>query len=147
LVAVYGCVEHMTQVKEALGAVDTEAARPALFVPLYGDPFFRFARGTKTVEIRQRKGPWNPGQVRVGRRVRLRRGYSTPDELHGTIRRVAFVDSYWDLPSWATLGADLGDPPRFFDRYAPLVAIEIPDAYPPRSPSTAEAAASEPVSS
>jgi hypothetical protein len=49
-----------------------------LFVPLYGEHFDNFARGTKTAEYRQYGARWNEQTCRVGRRVVLSRGYSGP---------------------------------------------------------------------
>jgi hypothetical protein len=79
-----------------------------LFVPLATEPFERFAQGIKTVEVRQAKPRW-VSSVKPGRAVLLRRGYSTQDNLWGTVGRVAVADRVRDLPLWAKEGAHLAD--------------------------------------
>lgn len=99
-----------------------------LFVPLCSDPYYRFKRGSKWVEIRNAKGRWNPKQVKTGRPALMRRGYSTPDEFRGVLGRVAFVQQFSELPAWAVWGANLreGDERSgFFDPDEPIVAFEV----------------------
>jgi hypothetical protein len=74
-----------------------------LFVPLASDPFRWFASGDKTWELRAMRGQYNAKNVRVGRRVELRRGYSTPDSLWGTIEAVVGAGSiadFFDMVPW-----------------------------------------------
>lgn len=103
---------------------------PAAFVPLATGPFERFQCGSKTVEVRQLGGRWTAFNFPTGRRVRLRRGYSTPDEILGTIGRVATAPSYYELPLWALHGADIDDVPQakkngYFDPDAAVLAFEV----------------------
>lgn len=114
----------------------------ALFVPLYNDPYWRFARGSKTVEVRQLGPRWNRRTVYAGRPVVLSRGYSTPDRARGCIGRVARASSVPDLPHWAKAGADLRDVQEvlpYFDPDSQVIAFEVLDlAWPiPTDPITA----------
>jgi hypothetical protein len=63
-----------------------------LFVPLSGAPWRWFASGAKLWELRRLGGRWSEKQLRPGRRVELRRGYSTPDSLWGTVAEVVRAD-------------------------------------------------------
>lgn len=63
------------------------AERP-LFVPLSTEPFRWFQSGKKTWEMRRARGAFLPARLTLGRPVTLRRGYSTSDNLHGTIGTV-----------------------------------------------------------
>ena len=56
-----------------------------LFVPLAGQPYAWFASGKKTWELRAKRGQFTEKHITLGRRVELRRGYSTPDSLWGTV--------------------------------------------------------------
>lgn len=98
-----------------------------LFLPVSTGPFNDYRDGAKTVEIRQRRGRWKLKNVPKGRRVLLRRGYSTPDELTGTVLKAVEASSWAELPVWAKFGASVEDPSRseFFDAYEPLLAFEI----------------------
>lgn len=68
----------------------------ALFVPLHTEFFNAFNSGEKTHELREYGPRWNEETCAIGRRVRLRKGYSGP-ELWGEI--VSF-QKVWgqDLP-------------------------------------------------
>jgi hypothetical protein len=68
-----------------------------LFVPLNSEPWHAFERGEKRAEFRGVNNQFNPETVREGRRVELRRGYSTDDSLWGTIEEVTVDDSLGDL--------------------------------------------------
>lgn len=59
-----------------------------LFVPLATEPYRWFESGQKTWELRVLRRQFNLMSVRVGRRVELRRGYSTGDSLWGEITAV-----------------------------------------------------------
>ena len=72
----------------------------ALFVPLATEPYRQFQSGEKTVEVRQAAPRWL--YVVSGREVRLRRGYSTPDEMRGVVlgcyeQAVHLIGSLCDL--------------------------------------------------
>jgi hypothetical protein len=94
----------------------------SLFVPLATEPFREFQSGRKTVEVRQDAPRWRG--VEPGRAVRLRRGYSTPDELHGNVTRV-YRGAFHDAPAWVREGARVRLPTRFFDAEKPVVAFEV----------------------
>jgi|AntDeeMetageno50_2_1112565.scaffolds.fasta_scaffold05568_2 ASC-1-like (ASCH) protein len=64
-----------------------------LFVPLNSEPYWWFADGSKTWELRGVNDQFNERKVRVGRAVELRRGYSTDDSLWGVITGVRFFES------------------------------------------------------
>jgi hypothetical protein len=86
----------------------SEVERP-LFVPLYGEHFDNFAKGTKTAEYRQYGARWNEQTCRIGRVVILSRGYSGP-RLKATILAVSLVparDIPKDVRGLFPLGAQL----------------------------------------
>ncbi|WP_417790324.1 hypothetical protein [Terasakiella pusilla] len=56
-----------------------------LFLPLKSEFFYDFQSGKKTHEYRRHKGQFNARTWAVGRRVNLRRGYSTTDNLYGVV--------------------------------------------------------------
>ena len=56
-----------------------------LFVPLAERPYRWFESGLKTWELRTMGRRFNARHIRIGRVVELRRGYSTPDSLWGTV--------------------------------------------------------------
>ena len=60
-----------------------------MFVPLNSEPWYWFRDGKKTWELRRAKGQFAVDRVKVGRRIELRRGYSTPDSLFGFVEDVA----------------------------------------------------------
>lgn len=94
----------------------------SLFVPLATEPFRQFESGKKTVEVRQAAPRWL--HVVTGQGVRLRRGYSTPDELRGVVGRV-FRGNFRDAPAWVLDGACVRLPSRFFDHEKAIVAFEV----------------------
>ncbi len=101
-----------------------------LFVPLYNEPYWRFGRGSKTVEVRQLGARWNRRTVYTGRPAVLSRGYSTPDRATGCVGRVGVGPCVRELPTWAKAGADLRDVQvvsRFFDPDLPVIAFEVLD--------------------
>jgi hypothetical protein len=101
-----------------------------LNINLDGDPYGRFERGSKGVEIRNDAPRWRAKYVFTGRQVRLIKGYNPRyGELHGTIGRIARAARFDDLPAWAIRGADLAanSSAKFFNRDAPVVAIEVLD--------------------
>lgn len=63
-----------------------------LFVPLKTEPYEWFQSGKKHWELRQRRGGFRFGAY-VGRRVELRRGYSTEDALWGSITDVEVANT------------------------------------------------------
>lgn len=67
-----------------------------LFLPVSTQPYRAWESGNKQVELRNNGGAYTFKHVRVGRRVLIRRGYSSPDELWGTIiSRAVYHD--WDM--------------------------------------------------
>lgn len=64
-----------------------------LFVPLNTRPYRHFESGEKDIELRGYSDRFNMQTVVIGRRVELRRGYSTDDSLWGTI------ESVWTIPA------------------------------------------------
>ena len=71
-----------------------------LFIPLKTEYYRQFEAGTKTHEYRQ-YGKFNERTCAIGRPVILRRGYSTPDILSGTIVSFERIRRR-DLPDPAT---------------------------------------------
>jgi len=63
----------------------TNTSTPRLFVPLASEPFRWFADGQKRWELRRYGRQYTERNVWVGRRVELRRGYSTDESLRGVI--------------------------------------------------------------
>ena len=64
-----------------------------LFVPLKTEHYRNFERGEKEWELRGVNNQFNAETVTVGRRVELRRGYSTDDSIWGEIADVEVFDS------------------------------------------------------
>lgn len=64
-----------------------------LFVPLKSEPFYWFKEGKKKYELRNQIGQYNDKQLITGRKVELRRGYSTNDKLFGYIGKVIKCDT------------------------------------------------------
>lgn len=99
-----------------------------VFVPLAAEPWARFARGSKTVEVRNATSPV-AAQVRKaspGSPVLLRLGYSGDRNLHGALGRV-WEGPFAHLPSWAAHGADVdwSKASPYFDVGARLLAFEV----------------------
>lgn len=69
-----------------------------LFVPLKTEWYRAFESGEKDVELRGYGDRFNMETVRPGRRVELRRGYSTDDSLWGTIEHVSHVEHLVNIP-------------------------------------------------
>lgn len=59
-----------------------------LFVPLETEHYLNFENGLKDTELRGYSDRFNMRTVVPGRKVELRRGYSTPDSLYGRIGHV-----------------------------------------------------------
>lgn len=70
---------------------------PRLFVPLANEPFQWFADGRKRWELRRYGRQYTERHVRIGRRVELRRGYSTEESLWGVITQTLRATSVPDL--------------------------------------------------
>lgn len=108
------------------GGARVMAERSPLFVPLAGAPWAAFNVGSKTVEVRQDAPRWGPKHVFEGRPVLLRRGYSTTDEIVGTVGRVyrGFVSV---APEWVRAGAAIADwyASPCFDSSRRIVAFEV----------------------
>lgn len=68
-----------------------------LFVPLKTEPFNWFKSGNKIFELRNQVGQYNKNQIITGRKIELRRGYSTNDKLFGVIGQVVWVNEIDDL--------------------------------------------------
>lgn len=80
-----------------------------LFVPLATAPYRWFESGKKTWELRVKRGQYNTKNVRVGRPVELRRGYSTPDSIMGTIAEVVEAENiraFFDVVPWERVICD-----------------------------------------
>lgn len=69
-----------------------------LFVPLKGVHWHRFNDGRKTWELRGVGNAFNRDTIYEGRRVELRRGYSTDDSLWGEITQVEYYDELTEIP-------------------------------------------------
>lgn len=69
-----------------------------LFVPLKTEHYRNFESGEKEWELRGKNNQFNPNTVQSGRRVELRRGYSTDDSLWGTITGVEWFMSARAIP-------------------------------------------------
>ena len=68
-----------------------------LFVPLKTEPFNWFKSGKKKYELRNQVGQYNKNQIITGRKVELRRGYSTNDKLFGKIGQVVWAENIDDI--------------------------------------------------
>lgn len=65
-----------------------------LFVPLATEPYHWFLSGAKRWELRRKGRQYTGRHVRIGRRVELRRGYSSAkDALWGVIDDIAEAES------------------------------------------------------
>jgi hypothetical protein len=73
------------------------SSKDRLFVPLSTKWFNEYKRGRKKAELRTLGHQYNVNNVVKGRRVELRRGYSTKESLWGTITSV------WTIRSIAQL--------------------------------------------
>jgi hypothetical protein len=73
---------------------ETSESRERLFVPLATEPYRWFREGSKHWELRRNARQYSDRHVVCGRRVELRRGYSSRrDALWGTIEQVALAPS------------------------------------------------------
>lgn len=72
-------------------SVTTDEKR--LFVPLAGQPFEWFSSGRKRWELRKYGRQYTEKHLVAGRRVELRRGYSTGHSLWGTLARTERAES------------------------------------------------------
>lgn len=69
-----------------------------LFVPLSSEPYAWFEEGSKKWEVRRYGSRFTERYVVPGRRVELRRGYSSAQNaLWGTIREVVWAEGLSDL--------------------------------------------------
>lgn len=68
-----------------------------LFVPLKTKFYEAFESGEKTWEIRGVNHRFNKHTVKEGRKVELRRGYSTNDTIWGRIKQVREFDNLQEL--------------------------------------------------
>lgn len=90
-----------------------------LFVPLKGEHYRAFEAGEKDIELRGINDQFNPDTVTPGRRVELRRGYSTPDSLWGTIGRpVHIINDYGYIADLLDHQRILPDSPRSVFEYS-----------------------------
>lgn len=67
-----------------------------LFVPLNSEAFSWFKQG-KTWEVRKMKGQYNLKNIKVGRKVELRRGYNSKDSIWGFITEVRVFENAKEL--------------------------------------------------
>lgn len=97
------------------------------YVFLAGGPYAAFGARRKTIEIRNVNTQYDPKHVRKGRPVILRRGYSTKDNLTGTIGTVVTARNWWELPPWVRARACVADPEEspFFRANDPIIAFEV----------------------
>lgn len=70
-----------------------------LFVPLTTEHYRNFENAGKEWELRGVNQVFNPETVYEGRRVELRRGYSTGDSLWGAVGQVEQFDWLENVPS------------------------------------------------
>lgn len=70
----------------------SQSSEDRLFVPLKTEHYRGFESGAKDIELRGVNGQFNPDTVRLGRRVELRRGYSTDDSIYGYVRQRRLFD-------------------------------------------------------
>lgn len=68
-----------------------------LFVPLRRAPYVAFAGGAKTWEVRLLQRQWNERNVRVGRQIELRLGYSVGRSQWGQVADVRVAGSLSEL--------------------------------------------------
>lgn len=106
-----------------------------IFVPLASEPFWRFAVGTKSVEIRNRDSPVARQVLKAlrGTPVTLSRGYGKNQRLTGYLG-IVFESGQGlaYLPKTVKDRADL-DPKKnvdYFDSEAPIVAFEVLEVRP-----------------
>lgn len=79
---------------------ETDTPQDRLFVPLKTEHYLAFESGEKDVELRGYGNQFNDDTVYPGRRVELRRGYSTDDSLWGTIEEVHRIWTIEAIPTW-----------------------------------------------
>lgn len=90
----------------------------ALFIPLRGEHFERFADGTKDTEFRRYGLRWNEEVCRIGRPVVLSNGYGNHRRMTGTI--IGFERRIVDSPEWISCYGEPG--------MAACIKIKIGDA-------------------
>jgi hypothetical protein len=86
-----------------------ETLNSRLFVPLATEPFRWFEGGQKCWELRRYGRQYTERNVRVGRQVELRRGYSSDESLWGVIvetRRADSVDDFFRKVDYRTVVPD-----------------------------------------
>lgn len=102
-----------------------------IFVPLASDPFWRFKRGSKGVEVRALDSPVARAVLNhdMGTPVNLRRGYSTPDNLWGRLGLWVLADRVADLPVEFRIAADLPEQRTadYYDADKPVLAFQVLD--------------------
>jgi hypothetical protein len=132
---VFGLAVH-DDVHPATGE-EQRGGRP-IFVPLAAEPFDKFERGTKEIEIRQAGSPVAKqvfrSDVGGGHPVILSRGYSGR-RLCGTLGTRYVADRLDGLTPDTLRRADLGDPAssRFYHPAKPIVAFEVRNPRPEAS--------------
>lgn len=102
-----------------------------IFVPLASDPFWRFKKGSKGVEVRAFQSPVARA-VRnhdMGTPVNLRRGYSTSDNIWGRLGLWVIADNVESLPVEFRIAADLPEQRRtdYYDPDQKVVAFQVLD--------------------
>ncbi|MGA8142571.1 MAG: hypothetical protein WB987_01645 [Candidatus Acidiferrales bacterium] len=66
-------------------------------MPLSKEPYRWFAEGLKQWELRKYGRQYTERHVRVGRKVELRRGYSTRESLWGVITEIVLAPNLHDF--------------------------------------------------
>ena len=111
-----------------------DAGVDRLFVPLNTEAWNAFESGEKTAEFRGVNSQFNTETVQEGRKVELRRGYSTEDSLWGNIGEVETGDDLGYLVSqWyerlryggKTMGQVAGSVNRLVGDYETYIVFEV----------------------
>lgn len=78
-------------------SLGTSHGSDRIFVPLVTEAFDWFKSGEKEWELRGYGGQWTEKHLRPGRRVELRKGYSSPDRIWGKLTEVVAADSIQEM--------------------------------------------------
>jgi hypothetical protein len=78
-------------------AMEGDSSTRRLFVPLASEPFRWFTEGQKQWELRKYGRQYTERHVWVGRRIELRRGYSSKESLWGVIMETVHTANVRDF--------------------------------------------------
>lgn len=103
-----------------------------IFVPLAREPYEKFHRGEKTIEVRNRNSPVARQVLKAitGTRVTLSLGYGTKRRMEG------FLGVVFERDNWASCGREIkgpaavGEVSSFFRPDEPIVAFQVLEAVP-----------------